>query len=439
MNPDPFENVRINKIAEVKKTANILPTENENPESEQKDIFSKVRIANPDSQEESMPQYIARNATRIASRVAETIGGTPGDISDLIQSGVFSGLETLTGKPASQETREKARLKSNAPPSSNQLQELSESNSKGYTSPKNDREKIIDEYSKTAASLLGPMKWQKALGIAALGTGVKKGAEFLGFEEGTQEAAKLGTMLISSMINPTGVKNLSTNLYNQAEKLAPEGTLVSAGPLKIKLERLIKDLKKGTLDKTEEKLLEQTKRVLKKIKKGKVDVNHMIASQRSINGIAGDPEFFQRAEHLFPRLQKAVKGTIKLHKDSEFLKTWHNANNAFSGLAQSQKTSKFIQKHLGSMPIKHAFLASLGEAAAGYPEAILPTLGGSFAAMGGVKSYELLHRIMKSPVLREYYGEVIKNALKENSNAMIKSAEKLDRELNRHKGKRQSF
>jgi len=419
MTADPFSKYRLNQIQDDKKINSPNGSENE-------DIFAKYRLSQPNSNEENLSQYLRRNATRLGSRVAETIGGIPGDIADLIQSGVFSGLESLVGVPVTNQMREKAKIKFEKPASSSELKKISQEVTKGYTTPRDEKEKLSDEYAEILGSLLGPMKFRKALGVAALGLGAKKGTEILGAGEGTQEAAKLGTMIVSSMINPKGVKQLYTNLYNQAEKLAPEGTLVSAKPLEKKLLSLKKDLEKGTLDRFESKVLEQTNRVLEKIKDGKVDVNHMLASQRSINGVAGDPEFFRRGEHLFPRLQHAVKDTIKLHKDPEFLKTWHSGNEAFGGLVQSQKLSKFIQKHLGNQPLKHAFIASIGEMAGGYPEAIIPTLVGSAAAFTGVKGIELSKRIFANPTLRKYYGDILKHAANENAAAMIKSAKLLD-------------
>lgn len=420
MSSDVFSKYRLNKIQEQPKKID-LPKD---------DPFSKYRIGEPNSEEETFPQYLTRNATRIGSRVAETIGGIPGDIQNLIESGVFAGLEGAIGHPVTAELREKARLKSERAPTSSELKNISQKSSKGYTKPKNNYEELTDEYAETVSSLLGPMKFRKALGISALGTAAKKGAELLGAEKGTQDASKLGTMLVASMVNPKGVKQFYTNLYKQAEKLAPEGTFVSGKHLQEKLLSLKKDLEKGTLDRFETKVLEQTNRVLEKIKDGKVDVNHMIASQRSINGVAGDPEFFRRGEHLFPRLQNAVKDTIKTYKNPEFLKKWNNANEAFSGLHESQKMTRFIEKELGNKPIKHAIIAAIAETAGGYPEAIIPTIGGAAAALGTVKGIELTKRILSNKTLRKYYGDVLLSAAKQNSGALLKSAEKLDKKIN---------
>lgn len=425
MTSDVFSKYHLNKM----KDPPIQPQQEQSEQQGQsEDPFSKYKVAQPDSKEETLPQYVTRNAVRVGSRVAETIGGIPRDFVDLIQAGVF-GAEELLGYPVAPERRKEAKNIAEGLPSSQDIQKFSEEKTGGYTSPRGEYEKSADEYAKTVASLLGPMKFRKALGIAALGIGVKKGAEILGAGEGTQEAAKIGTMLISSMVNPNGVKQLYTNLYNQAERLAPEGTMVAAGTMERKLLDLRKDLLKGTQDRFEAKVLEQTEKVLKKIENGQVDVNKMIATQRSINGIAGDPEFYKRGEHLFPRLLDAVKGSISQYGNPTFQKTWHSANEAFGGMAESQKLSRFITSKIGNQPIKHVLLANIAEAMAGYPEAIVPTVAGATAAFGAIKGIELTKRIMANPTLRKYYGEVIRYGLQENATAMLKSANKLEHEF----------
>jgi hypothetical protein len=424
MTSDVFSKYHLNKMKEPP----IQQQQQSQNQGQSEDPFSKYKVAQPDSEEETLPQYITRNAVRVGSRVAETIGGLPRDVVDLIQAGVF-GVEELLGHPVSEERREESKKIAEGLPSSQDIQKFSEEKTGGYTSPRGQYEKSADEYAKTVATLLGPMKFRKALGIAALGTGAKKGAEILGAGEGTQEAAKIGTMLISSMVNPNGVKQLYTNLYNQAERLAPEGTKVSASLMEKKLLKLRNDLLKGTQDRFEAKVLDQTEKVLGKIQNGEVDVNHMIATQRSINGVAGDPEFYRRGEHLFPKLLDAVKDSISQYKNPQFQQTWNAANEAFGGMAQSQKLSKYITSKIGNQPIKHVLLANIAEAASGYPEAILPTVAGATVAFGAIKGIELAKRMMANPTLRKYYGDVIRYGLQENSTAMLKAANKLEHEF----------
>ena len=181
------------------------------------------------------------------------------------------------------------------------------------------------------------------------------------------------------------------------------------------------------------------KKVANKIKNGKVNVREMMATNRSLNERMGDPALLLRGKNLYPELKKAVNDSIKLYQNPKFQSSWRSANEAFGGLYESQKLSRYIERHLGNKPIKHAIFASMAESAGGYPEAIIPTLSASFAAYGGIKAVELTKRIMSNPTLRKYYSEVLLNGVKENSVGMIKSAEKLDQELKKNQSSSKKY
>lgn len=421
---DPFSSYLLNKPSQQIK--NEVPTQNQNDNSE--NPFTKYAL-NKSEENESFLSQIPRHAARISSRIAETIGGTPGDIQDLIQSGVFAGLEKLTGHKASPELRKEAAIKSERAPTSSELKELSESSTKGFTKAHGIKEELGDEFASTVASLLGPMKFRKALGISALGVGAKQSLKLLGLGETSQEFGKIGTMIVSSMINPKGVKQLYDNYYNEALRLAPEEARVSAKPLEKSLNSLKKSLSEGLDAPTEEAVLKVVKKATDKIQDGQVSVREMMASNRSLNEIMGDPEFLKRAKNLFPELKNGINKTLQQYENPEFLKNWKSANEAFGGFYESQKLSRFIEQRLGIKPIKHALFTAAGETIVGYPEAIIPTIGLAAGGYAGIKGLELMQRIFANPTLRKYYGEVLTNAAKENSIAMNKAAEKLDKKL----------
>ena len=422
---DPFSAYRVNKPQE--------PVFQETPsiKMDSEDPFSQFRMKDSEISEESWPQYLKRNATRLGSRVIETIGGIPGEveqIGNLIQSGTFDFLEKIG--PKSKVPREelvKRRL-----PTSSELKEKSIELTGGYTAPKDEPEKMADEFASTVSSLLGPMKFRKALGIAALGTAARKGTEVLGLGETSQEAAKLGTMLVSSMINPKGVKQLYTNLYNEAENLVPQGTSVPSKKMEENLYKLRDKLSAGIEAPSEKAVIDDIDRVLAKVKDGRVQVNEMMATNRSINEKMGDPELLKRGKNLYPQLKKEINNVINSYDKPDFLKAWNGANESFGALHESQKISRFIQKNIGNKPVAGTIIAGLAETAGGHPEFVLPTIGASIVGAGAVKGIELMKRIISSPILRKYYGEVILNASKENSRAMISSYEKLENEINRH-------
>ncbi len=422
---DPFASVRLNKKSE-NKIQPMQENQNSNFEDENEDPFAAVRLKN--NQENSEEGYVSkglRHVSRTASRTLETILGMPGDFQALSDSIIQPLIDKLI--PISEENkkiRQQGKL-----PTSQQLKEKSIELTKGYTKPKNRIESIGDEVASSLTSLIGPMKFRKALGVAAGSQIAKESAGLLGFEPNIQEATKLGTTIFLSMLNPNGIKKFWTNKYNQVEKLTPKGTVVNAKPLEVKVKKVISELERGTQAPSEAKVLNQAEKVLEKIKDGKVDLHEMISVKRSLNEIAGDPEVFKRAEHIFPQLQKAVNDAIKLHPNRNAIKEFYQANQAFGGYQQSRKLSNFITRHLPTKPLAGALITTFGEAALGHPELIVPTLAGAGASTAAVKGFELIHRILANSTTRKYYRDLIQGGLKQSAPEVTKSYNRLEKEL----------
>jgi hypothetical protein len=422
---DPFSQYRINK-------SQSQSTQKEKPEKEN-NPFEQYKIKK--EEEPSFLSEIPRHATRIGSRVVETVGGAVGDIQDLIQAGVFLGVEKLTGNKVSEEGK-KFATKLSRYPTSKELKEFSETSTEGYTKAKNSGEEQVDEYAETVASLLGPVKFRKALGLAAIGTGSKKAAEALGFGKEVQEVSKVGSIVLASMYNPQGVKKLISNYYNEAYGLAPKELSLNATPLEKKLTGLSETLSEGLNAPSEKAAMTVVNDLKNKIKNGTLSLREAMASNRSINEIMGDPTLLKRGRNLMKEIKKGLNETISSYENSDFQKAWTSANEAFGGLNESQKMSRFILRNIGQKPLAKGLFTLAFEGLSGHPEAIIPTAAGIGATIAGVKSLEFLHRLVFSPTIRKYYSQVVLNAAHKNSRAMIKSSEKLENALEKEDKKK---
>ena len=249
---DPFSNVRLNESSSQSAV--------QQPEN---DPFNEVRVKKIEGA--SNLYETTRNVSRIASRVAETIGGSIGDIESLIQSGVFAGLEKLTGHKADKEVREKA--KQDRLPTSGELKKFSQEATKGFTTPQSKLEETGDEFAETIASLLGPMKFRKALGVGVAGSLAKEGLKIGGTSEGTQELGKLGAIFLSSLYNPGGAMKHASNLFDQADSLS-RGASVQAHHFQGHLVNLLNDLKKGVTTTEKNSVIKPIEDLLKKFKPG---------------------------------------------------------------------------------------------------------------------------------------------------------------------------
>jgi hypothetical protein len=417
MNQDPFASVRLNKPAQQN-----VPEQQ--PMQTEQDPFSSVRIKKAD--ERSGLYETGRHATRIGSRIAETIGGIPGDLSALIQSGVITGLQKLTGHELSPEAHEE--IKKQRLPTSAELKEFSQEKSGGFTAPENELERFGDELTETVTSLLGPMKFRKALGVATGASLAKEGVKVLGLGEGSQESAKLGTMLLLTAMNPKGALNYASQQYQRANQLA-KGASIQATNFRGHLENLRRDLQKGVTTTSKNAVLKPIEDILDKVKQNKILVEDLTAAKRDLNTIMKDPELLTREKKLLKVVGKEIDDAIKPYEriNPAFSKSYRPANEIYGAVMQGTKAYDFIRKNLGGKSILGAVL---GEVALGHPEMIAPTLGTLGAVAGAAKTGDFFVRLAKSPELQKYYTKALAAAAAEDLPALRVYADKIEEEFN---------
>jgi hypothetical protein len=414
---DPFADVRINR----KQENSLRPESAEKSQQlQQQDPFSEVRI----KQAEGFPgiREVGRHAARIGSRIAETVGGIPGDISSLLQSGVFAGLEKFSGRKIPQESREQAKRE--RLPTSHELKELSQSATKGFTTPQGPAEKSIDEFAETVTGLLGPVKFRKALGIGLGATVAKKGLETLGVGESGQEAGKLGTMFLLSTLNPKGAMKYASSQYDKANALS-RGASINAHHFQDNLQNMVNDLTKGVKTPSKLAVIRPAKKLISKVKKGKIPVHDLTAAKRDINTLIGDPTLLKREKILLKSLGKEVDTALKPYEriNPTFSKAYRPANEIYGAIMQGNKASNFMRSVLGTKSILGATLA---EAALGHPEYIIPTATAATAALGSARTVDFFTRLAKSKELRKFYGKALISAAKEDAPALRLYSDKIE-------------
>ena len=418
---DPFAAVRFQQIQQPAQQSQETLQQSDDP-------FGDVRI----NEVEGFPglREIGRHAARTGSRIAETIGGIPGDVQDIIQSGVFAGLEKLTGHKASPEVREEARIFSERAPTSKELKKISEEETGGFTSPQNETEKSVDEFIELASSLLGPMKFRKTLGVALGAQGAKEGIKTLGLGEGSQEAAKFGTMFLLTALNPGGAMKYAKSQYDKANSLA-KGSSINSRNLHTNLSELEKDLLKGVSTTEKNTVLKPIRELLEKSKNGKIPVDELTEAKRSINAIMGEPETLKGAKKLLKAVGKEVDMAIRPYEkiNPAFEKAYRPANEIFGAVMEGNKAYNFTRKLLGNKTILGSVV---GEAVLGHPEYILPTAAAAGGALATAKGIDFFVRLAKSPQLQKYYTKAMAAAAVEDAGALRYYSNKIDDEFNHH-------
>jgi len=418
---DPFSSVRLTSKQMEQPTQEISNKGN----SSEEDPFSDVRL----KKAEGFPYLYetGRHAARLGSRIAETIGGIPGDVSSLIQSGLFAGLEKLSGMKIPETVKNSKRQRF---PTSSELKEKSQEISKGLTTPQNDIEKSFDEVTETAAGLLGPMKFRKALQVAVGSSLAKEGIKALGYGEAPQEAGKLGTMFLLSMMNPGGAMKYASAQYEKANALS-KGASVASKSLESNLKPFVEGLKKGVSTPSKTAVIRPTEEILSKINNGKISVQDLTSAKRDLNTLMKDPALLQREKKLLKVVGKEIDNAIKPFEKikPEFSKAYRPANEIFGAVMQGNKASEFVKKILGGKSILGAVA---GEALLGHSELIIPTFAAAGGAYSLARSADFFTRLAKSLELQKYYLKAMSAAAKEDVGALRLYSDKIEEFFNQN-------
>ena len=396
--------------------------------------------------EDQAPQSeIPRHLGRGAARAAEAALGLPGDLMNLpLELG--GGLAKLLGAPEGSVEKAKDITKqivpaANLPGSEDIREQFTERFTGEALQPQTRGEEIGDEIIGDAVSIFLPAKGAKglksvrrllrSLGIAGGATGAAELAGKFGAGEKGKTATKLGSMLFLSSLGMAKPRQLTRELYSQAEEAIKEGASVPASKMKNQLFGLRNSLKKGLEAPTEKAVLDKIEKLDGKIKRGKIGVDELWASKRSLNEELGRmlgeaktrPERV-RAKKLYKRLNGILNEELGEYaeKNPQFGKPFKEAEEAFGTLAQSELVGNFIRNHARYTP-SSVLLYPLLHA---FP---MPGAATGIASVAGYKGGQLAYRLLKSPTLRKYYTKVLKDAAAEDSKALNRSLRQLDKKL----------
>lgn len=389
----------------------------------------------PGGEEELGTARGVRDVTRAGSRVAETIAGFPGDVVQLGNS----LLPKKEGNIFVESMKDTLGVVGSVLPTSEQLKKFSEFITGGYTSPKSKTESIADEIVSDAASLgSGGAGIAKSLGVASIGTAAKYGTGLLTENKGKQEAAKVGTMVLASLINPKRSAGFVKSLYDDAKTILPEKASVATRPIKNSLKEFNTSMAKGGVQPTQFNLAKKASKDMEGILKGKnVNVENLLQAKVNLNTELS--RVWDKAERKeLMKVKKIIDDGIASYgsKNPEFIKKYKTADSAYGALQNSKKMMNSLKKV--SNKYKLGPTSALAEAGLLYSGGgIGPAVAGGIG-YGSLKLGEAASRFAKDPSWRRYYIQTMNSALKDNIPQTAKNLSKLNKkteELN--KGKKQ--
>ena len=389
----------------------------------------------------SIPSEIGRHTARTASRVGETILGLPGDITRAAGLGA-KGLEKVASG-----VREKIGLtpikSTERPPGIFGSQELREFSKKVFgdiVEPQSKKEKFIDDIVSDATALAIPLKGKipflRSIGTAIAGNLSSEIAEKFGAQEKGKTAAKLGTFFLSGLTGKGNLKKFWNEQYRLADESVPSKTRLNANKLDRKLDKLSKDLRKGGIVTPSEKFVQKPLKELKRIiHDGELRVEDAVNAKKKINELRSSlfDEVKGKSAQKFARtrindISNYLDETLALYgkENPTFIKHYKAANEAYGGYQQSKRVGNWISR---AIPFGNFGKGSLLIAEAIFKPA---SLKATVPAWGLFKMGELVTRMTKNPTLRNYYVNLIKNAINENKSGFIKNLKGMENEVKKN-------
>lgn len=429
-----------------------------NEENSLTQLFNDIQAKH--EQPKSEKEDIARQAAQYGARALETLAGLPGNLKkaftqtrdmlaeslkDFIpkEVGSIQDINKAFGVPAEKSWE---NLFFNPPTSSELRKEVTPKIAEAagkesqFFEPQSDWERFAGDFTQDLiSSFIGPSQANLAVRIGApvVGNLVKEGLKYFGAEEETAEKAKLGTMLATSLAGMSNPGKFASERIGQAKNLVPDTATVHVGGLANNLLPLYNRLTRGLNVPSKSRALQGMRELADQVQNNRLNFRSLLDSRDNINEWIAEAGGWDipgpiRRETL-RNLNELKSGVIRsindnMHRFPQAEALYRSGYEASAVNHQSNAISNFIEQNFGkkatSIGAKLLFPGIVGGAA------FLPKTAAVGAASYPLyKTGQVLYRVAKSPTLAGYYANVIRGSMSQNIPLMVKSLDRLDKEL----------
>lgn len=388
-------------------------------------------------EKESLTSKIGRGAGRTVARSVETLAGLPGDVQSFIQTGVKKGIGFLVGQERAEKASEIAETITklvpgmNRPGSQDVREQITQELTGEVLEPQTEYEELYDDIVSDFAALAVPIKGKipflRSLGTSIFSNLSAQTVKEFGAGEKTQAATKLGTMFLGGLFGRGGSQAHVRELHQKAEQLIPPGATFNATKMITEVDKFQAFVRKGGVTPSKTPALSLSRQLVNKIQKsgGDLAVDELPEFRKSINELRFDRNLPPKTKFFLDRFDDIVHEELLEYgkENPTYLKSYKEAQLGTQGLKQSDRLSNFISSKVDINNLSPEAIILLGlHANPGF----LAKAGAVAATLSGAK---IANRLVRNPVLRKYYGNVVKQSLEGNTTAMIRNLEGLDKEL----------
>lgn len=361
-----------------------------------------------------------------------------------------SGMTPLEALPTSEELRSGVRKMTD------------------YFEPRTAAEETADELIQRAAALASPTKLGgagagiiKSLGVSALGMGTEDLLKSYGVSP--EKAQMWGAGVEFAGLLSSDAPKMVRGIMDKVRSTTPKST-INPKEYQNSLRTLISKLEKGGVMESEKKAYDIAKEQVNRLTrdKGKVfiaegeellkplDLEELVKVRDKINEARyketalGQRVLDERSRVHLNELDEIINKSIdSFSKDPEvgtWVKDYREAQKLASNIHESDRLARNISKKIKIKDLEkfepetvQMFAAEASKGLKGTAKSLLET-----AKIPAAKSAQFLKRFSSSPILRKYYGQVVKKGLEGYTDEAVRALNKFDAQLKKEK-KKQEF
>jgi hypothetical protein len=398
---------------------------------------------------ETPGETVKREVLGHGARFLENVFGSVGNIIKM----VFPDLEgdeppEITGAPENSDTDIKKYI-----PGTEDLREFTRKKTGKYLEPKNKLSKSSQEFIASVGEqvpfipLTGPLA---ALAIPLVGQIAKEGIKWSGGKESEGDLAKAGVMTIASIANLGNARGVATQAMNTARDMIPRALEISAGPT-MRAFNKIRNQAWYQTGSTPSKA--PAMQMIEKIESqlspnGTLNLHNAMQLRRDINearkglGAFNIPAVTDKASarRYLDMVDRALVDSMENY-GTKVNPRWYNnyqqANQAFAVTERAGQVAQFIEKNAKPLQsdmakvLFHTGGAGLvaGVGLGGTAGLLSGSVGA--AALAG-QSYKIINRMIRSPLIRSHYVDVLAAASAGNSQELNKALKRFDKVALKH-------
>jgi hypothetical protein len=431
----------------------IQPTFKFLKEHKQQNIIPPIGIADPElvqsfeenlADEEKIREDIKeferyKNENFLESTARETLAHSARGLEGYL-GGITSFLNMMMA-PQSYESEEgeTETFPGIALPGAEEFHEFTKEKTGKYLEPKGEKTKSSQETASDIGSMFstpGLSRIAKVL-LPIAGQLTKQAIKASGGSEKSQDIGKLAFMGIASIANLGNAPRVAANALNQAEQMVAQGVRFSAIPTQRAFQR-IRNADWFRTGRTASKgpAMDEMQRIENLINNGTMDAHDAMQLRRDINEARKQLGGFQlnrpvnrrQALRYLDEVDNALMASMENYGrnvNPQWFNTYTRANEAFRVTQRSRLISDFISQHAKPLQSETAkILFHIAGAQAGLNAPAL--IAGAIPVAAGAKSIQIMNRMIRSPVLRNHYMDVLRQAATGNAAATQKALQKFD-------------